>query len=315
MSHYHKFRGVWDTMVNLLVPYVPLPDHHDPMLDEFTYGDIGSRARKLKNEVENGDYIFFHTTVRGLRYITAYYVTDRVLKTEDAALNKAIVAKYHNPHISEYLAGERREGDDAIVFGDPILSKKLQRPLRFDKNFADKLSLDIRFKKGFTENQCISSATRAWRELPESDVNVLLRDIERNEKEGFRVDTVLSTDEVLEIQEADLENFIVRNSELLGSGLVLKGRQVDTSEGRIDLLFEDKSKNLVVVELKLGDIGKGALNQLRGYMHNFRKSSKVRGVLVCKDILPAFVDEFEKLRDVQVFCFGWKLVINPRKWE
>lgn len=73
---------------------------------------------------------------------------------------------------------------------------------------------------------------------------------------------MLSTDEVLEIREADLENFIVKNTQLIGPGLTLKDRQVDTRQGRLDLLFEDKNKNWVVVELKLYEIGRGAVNQL-----------------------------------------------------
>jgi hypothetical protein len=56
-------------MVYLLIPYVPLSWHHDPMLEEFTYGDSESRARKLKRDLKRGDYVFFHTTIRGQRHI------------------------------------------------------------------------------------------------------------------------------------------------------------------------------------------------------------------------------------------------------
>lgn len=304
-------------MVSLLIPYVPLTDHHDPMLEEFTYGDVDARARKLKRDLERGDYVFLHTTIRGRRYITAYYVTDRVCDTSEAASDKAIVAKYRNPHIKEYLEGERRDRDDVVLFGDPILSRKLPRPLLFDKTLAEKLSLNIPFKKDKTENQCISSATRQWRKLSEGDVNILLSEINKSEKKGISADTILSTDEVLEIREADLENFIVKNSRLIGLNLILKDRQVDTREGRLDLLFEDKGENLVVVELKLNEIGRRAINQLRRYIHQVKKDTKkqVRGIIVCKDILPTFVDEFRKLRDIQIFHYGWKLTISPRKWD
>jgi hypothetical protein len=286
------------------------------MLEEFTYGDSESRARKLKRDLKRGDYVFFHTTIRGQRYITAYYIIDRVLDTRDAASDRAIVAKYKNPHVDEYRKGERRDHDDAVIFGDPILSKKLPRPLLFNKTLAQKLSLAIPFKEGFTENQCISSATRQWRKLTEKDVDILLSEIKRAEREGIGADTVLSTDEVLEIREADLENFIVKNTQLIGPGLTLKDRQVDTRQGRLDLLFEDKNKNWVVVELKLHEIGRGAMNQLRRYMHQVRKDTnrEVSGVIVCKDVLPAFVEEFEKLRDFRIFHYGWMLRIYPRRW-
>ena len=45
-------------MVNLLIPYVPIYNHYDPVLEEFTYGDVGSRARKLIKVLTKGDYIF-----------------------------------------------------------------------------------------------------------------------------------------------------------------------------------------------------------------------------------------------------------------
>ena len=109
-------------MVHFLIPYVPLAGHHDPVLDEFTYGDVRARARKLKRDLNRGDYVFFHTTIRGRRYITAYYVVDRVLDTSETASIKAIRDKYQNPHIIEYLNGERRGEDDAIFFGASSIS-------------------------------------------------------------------------------------------------------------------------------------------------------------------------------------------------
>jgi len=286
-------------------------------MEEFTYGDVDARARKLKKDLKRGDYAFFHTTIRGHRYITAYYVVDRVLDTSEAASIRAIVDKYQNPHIEEYLKGDRRDLDDAVLFGDPILSRKISRPLIFDRNLAEKLSLNIPFRDDLTENQCIGSATRQWRKLTDKDVNKLLREIKKCEEEGFSADVILSTDEVLEIREADLESFIVKNANLLGSNLVLKGRQVDTREGRLDLLFEGADENFVVVELKLHEIGRGAINQLRRYIRQIRKDTKkkVRGFIICKDILPTFVKEFRKLGNIQIFHYGWKLTIYPRQWD
>ena len=228
-------------IANLLIPYVPLYNHYDPVLDEFTYGDVGSRARKLKRVLTKGDYLFLHTTLKGSKYITAYYVVDKVLDTSAASLNKAIVTKYKNVHLKEYLDGERRDEEDAIVFGDPILSYKLKRPLIFNKKLAEKLSLNIEFRQGFSENQCIGSATRSWRELSEKDIDLLISEIRQNEEEGFDQTTILSTDEVMEILEADLENFLEKNSKLIGDDLKLIGRQVQLPVGRVDLLFETDS--------------------------------------------------------------------------
>jgi len=302
-------------LVHLLISYIQeIPA--DPVLDEFTYGDLGARAKKLKKDLRQGDYVFFHTTLQDGRYITAYYVIDKVLDTVKATENRAIIIKYRNPHIRKQISGERTNKDDVIIFGDTVLSHKLKRPLLFDKNLANKLSLNIPFKNGFTENQCIGSATRAWRELTANDVQIMLSEIEENEKAGYDPDAILSSDEVMEILEADLENFIVRNSNLIEHNLTLVGRQMDIpGVGRIDLLFEDKNDTLIVVELKLNEIGTKALNQLRGYMHYFKISTKkkVEGALICKDIMPAFAERFKDLSDIKILCYGWRLSIFPRK--
>jgi len=302
--------------MNLLIPYVYLYNHNDPLFKEFTYGDVGARARKLKNDLKREDYIFFHTSIGGKKYITAYYVVDRALDTVKAIKDKNIVAKYKNPHITEFLSGDRTdEDDDVVVFGDPITSKILERPLLFHKTLAKKFSLNIKFPKGRTETQAIGSATRQWRELIDKDVEVLLEAIKLYEKEARGIETILSTDEVTEVIEKDIEGFIEKNPRLIGESLKLKKRQLDTPVGRIDLLFKDKKGNLTVVELKLNKIGRDAINQLRRYMDWVKKETKkeVTGVIVCKGVMPAFEEDFEKLKNIKILCYGWQLKVHS--WE
>lgn len=299
--------------MNLLIPYVHLYNHPDPLFEEFTYGDSGARARKLKNAIEKGDYVFFHTSIGGKKYITAYYVVDRVLDTAETTKDRNIVAKYKNPHISEFLSGERTNVDDVVLFGDPITSRILEKPLLFDKTLGEKLSLNIKFPKEKTETQAIGSATRAWRELTDKGVEVLLDAVKLSEKEGVGMETILSTDEVTEIIEKDIENFIEKNPSLIGGTLKLKRRQLDTSVGRIDLLFEDKKGNLIVIELKLNKIGRDAINQLRRYINWVKKETKkeVTGIIVCKGVMPAFEEDFKKLKNIKILCYGWQLKVYP----
>ncbi|MDQ6630439.1 MAG: hypothetical protein M3Y82_01620 [Verrucomicrobiota bacterium] len=54
--------------MHLLIPYIQLPHHPDPVFKEFTYGDVGQRARQLK-KMAPGTYIFFHTSTHGKKYI------------------------------------------------------------------------------------------------------------------------------------------------------------------------------------------------------------------------------------------------------
>ena len=297
--------------MNLLIPYVYLYNHNDPLFEEFTYGDVGARARKLKNDLRRNDYVFFHTSIRGKKYITAYYVVDRALDVK-AIKDGNIIAKYKNPHILEFLSGEKiDEDDDVVVFGDPITSRILERPLLFNKTLAEKLSLNIKFSKGRTETQAIGSAARQWRELTDKDVDILLEAIKLYEKEARGIETVLSTCEVTEVIEKDIEGFIEKNPILIGESLKLEKRQLDTPVGRIDLLFEDKKGNLIVVELKLNKIGRDAINQLRRYMDWVKKETEkeVTGIIVCEGVMTTFEEDFRKLKNIKILCYGWQLKV------
>lgn len=297
--------------MNLLIPYINIINHPDPLVKEFTYGDIGQRGRKLNNALSNGDYIFFHTTLNNKKYITAYYIVDRVLKTEDAINDKRILAKFKNPHLSDLMNGHIFK-DDYIVFGDPILSKVLDRPLPFDKNLANKLSLNIKFISDKTETQIIGSATRSWRELSNNDVNILIKEIEALEKEGFNSEKILSTEEIVELLERDVESYLEKNHKLFGDKITSVRRQIDTPVGRIDLLFE-KDNGAIIIEIKLGKIGNDAVSQLKRYINWAEKelNKDIKGFIVCSGVMPAFKEELAKLKDIKIFCYGWQLKVIP----
>ena len=223
------------------------------------------------------------------------------------------MAKYQNPHLIEYLNGERREFEDAVLFGDPILSKKLPHPLPFDRYLAEKLSLGIPFYDERTENQCVGSATRQWRVLENGAVQLLLEEIKNHEQKSLSLDIVLSTDEIQEIREVDLENFIVEKNTIIDPNLEFVGRQIETATGRIDLLFRNTNKEFVIVELKIGNIGREAITQLRSYIHELKDETGqgVTGIVVCKGVLPTFEEEFGKLKDIRILRYGWRFCVQP----
>jgi hypothetical protein len=300
-------------IMHLLIPYVRLIDHPDPALDEFTYGDHGQHAKKLKS-LTNGDYVFFHTTKNNRKHITAYYVVDRALDTVEACQNRAIRAKYKNPHILECLEGKRpKNGEvDVIVFGDPILSRVLEPPVLFDRKLAEKLSLNMRFPTSKTETQVIGSATRAWRRLTDRDKDLLLK-IAEKQKNRLPKALLRSTEEVAETLERDLEVCIADNPTCIGRGLKLLQRQKHTGDGRLDVLFEDKQGNWVLVEVKLGRIGRDALQQIRTYIHTEREKNagqNITGVIVCAGVMPAFEEELKKQKDIRILVYGWDLQLQ-----
>ena len=63
----------------------------------------------------------------------------------------------------------------------------------------------------------------------------------------------------------DLEKWIASNPSILGPGLVMIGRQIQTQSGPLDLLALDRSGNLVVVELKRDRLPREALAQAIDY--------------------------------------------------
>jgi len=79
--------------MHLLIPYVQLPDPADPLFGEFTYGDIGWRARQLR-KLKAGTYVFFHTSKHDKKFITAFYVVDHVVDTVAAARDKLIILDF-----------------------------------------------------------------------------------------------------------------------------------------------------------------------------------------------------------------------------
>lgn len=298
--------------MHLLIPYVQLR-HPDPKLDEFTYGDVGQRARKLKSCLSKGDYVFFHTSKNGKKYITAYYVVDRVLDTLVACHDIAIREKYKNPHIEDCLAQKSslHDKEDAILFGDPITSHVLDKSLLFDRKLAEKLSINVKFPRNRQETQAIGSATRAWRELTDKDVKVLLKAIVAEQKSS-RPQLLRSVEEVAETIEKDIEDYLANHPSLIGNELKLAERQLPISDGRLDLLFEDSKGNWVIVEVKLNRIGRDAIRQVQTYVHELQKQTKkkVSGIIVCSGVLPAYEAVLRKQRDVRIFIYGWNLHIQ-----
>ena len=149
------------------------------------------------------------------------------------------------------------------------------------------------------------------------DVDFLLSEIKLYEQRSYLKDTYLSSDEVGQLLEEDIEDFIVSNPENLEKGLVKYKRQYVLKSGkRLDLLLKDKL-GLVVVEIKKGRIGREVHKQIKGYIKEIAKEFKpgsVRGIIVCSDIYPAFEKYYEKeikKGNIEVYLYSWKFNLRP----
>lgn len=92
----------------------------------------------------------------------------------------------------------------------------------------------------------------------------------------------------LELSESDMEEIITKHPEIIEKGLTLKGRQVnvqgvdDNKRVVMDLLFEDKFGDSLIVELKKGTVTRNHVAQLMDYSGAIpeRKKRITRAMLV-----------------------------------
>jgi hypothetical protein len=309
-------------MANYLIPYVDprkLEGHEDPMLDEFTYGDVNARGKKLLEEVGKGDFLFFHTSSRNRRIITAYYCVEEVMLVSEARENTLISTKYRNPHLKKEPESEY----DALVFGNPIRSFKLKTPLQLTPGILSKLSNPANLNSGQTEFAAISSALRSWKELDRNDVEMFMSEINNLQMEERLKDVYLSNEEILQLDEIDIEDYLVNNPKNLDSNYEYVDRQIVLdSKLRIDVLLKnEKNKELIVVEIKKGMIGKEVYKQISDYIKELKPQvrtqygmERIKGIIVCNGILPAFEDFYYELvtkKDIDVMFYAWKFSFRP----
>jgi RecB family endonuclease NucS len=124
-----------------------------------------------------------------------------------------------------------------------------------------------------------------------------------------------SSEEVAEVIEKDVEEHLARNPTTLSKRLRLKARQLPLSSGRVDLLFQAPRNELLLVEVKLGKIGRDAVSQVEGYLAELRAShhGPVRGAIVCAGVMPAFEEDIRRKKAIRILVYGWNLQVQT--WE
>jgi hypothetical protein len=76
---------------------------------------------------------------------------------------------------------------------------------------------------------------------------------------------ILFQDKIMKILEKTFEDILCKYPELIEDGLIFKGRQIIKFGRRIDILFEDKFKRELLVELKSGPIKDEHIGQILSY--------------------------------------------------
>ncbi len=303
-----------------MIPYIDpkkLKGHEDPMLSEFTYGDVERRGKKLREDISKGDCLFFHTSSRGKRVLTAYYIVERAIPIVEARENQLIMAKYKNPHLYDEIRGDF----DTIVIGDPVTSCRLPRPFILTKKLFSQFSKKLNFNPNQTDLAAMSSTLRNWIKIGENDVDFLLRQIHLSQNESYTKENIfLTSHEIAALDEAEIEQFLVKNPTLLSKNTsVFKQQFVFPSGKRLDLLLRKNNdeSHFIVVEIKKDMITKDAYKQISAYMKETEQvfdCKKIQGIIVCSGIHTVFEDFYLKKTQegkINVYQYGWRFDAQP----
>lgn len=302
---------------HFLIPYVPLKGHKDPDFRELSYGDSEWRGQALKENVSEGSYLFFHTRIGSNKYITCYIVVERILNGEEAQADPSI----------------RCDGqfDDWLFVGYKEKSKRLRKPIPFNRQLADKLSLGISFEtyeKGLkSELSVIGSATRSHRQLTDQDVSILLNEI-NNYEDNAKIENppevqyhiyfydeseeIIPMDEVHKIKESEIEKLLRKNASVIETGANLIDYQKVLPDGdRLDLLLEASDGSIVVAELKGPDkLSDEIPTQLASYVRDIKKEypdRKIRKMIICDGKVSPKLQKACQALDIEIVVYGFRI--------
>ncbi|MBU1197433.1 endonuclease NucS [Candidatus Micrarchaeota archaeon] len=88
--------------------------------------------------------------------------------------------------------------------------------------------------------------------------------------------------------ERELSDLLMQDLHLIEKGLIPLQQESEMRKGTIDILAEDRDRNLVVIEVKRREAGLDAVSQLSRYVQELskRKGKHVRGILCSPHVTP-----------------------------
>jgi hypothetical protein len=300
-----------------LIPYVYIKGHKDPDFREFGYGESGSRSVRLRTTLTKGSYLFFHTKIGSNKYIMAFFVVEKVLYSKEAQAEQSITCD--------------GRFDDILILGNRTSSKRLHKPVLFNKRLASKLSLNISFtdfdSRKRTELQVIGSATRSHRILTDKDVEILLHAI-REYEDNAKIqnprevqshlyfydesEEYIPIDEVHKLRENEIQKLLRKNPSSIEDGAKLIAYEKELPDGdRLDVLLEAMDRSLIVAELK----GPHCLSddiptQLASYARDIQREypdRKIRKMIVCDGMVSPKLKKACEDLGIEIVVYGVKL--------
>ncbi len=221
--------------------------------------------------------------------------------------------------------------DDWLFIGNKKKSRRLRKPLPFNKELATKLSLGIDFEafdKGErTELQVIGSSTRSHRQLTDNDVSILLntintyqsntkidnpRDVQYRMNFYDEGEDIIPIDEVHKIKESEIQKMLRKNPQIIEDGIrVVDYEKVLPDGDRLDLLLEAKDGSLIVAELKGPDkISDDISTQLASYVRDIQNefpNRTVRKMIICDGKISPKLQKACETLNIEVLVYGVKI--------
>ena len=300
-----------------LIPYVPLKGHKDPDFKALAYGESGHRGESLHRHITRGSYLFFHTKIGSIKYITMFIIVEKIISGKMAQQDPSITCD--------------GQEDDWLFLGNKNSSKRLRKPLPFNESLAKELSLGINFdalRSGErSELQIIGSSTRSHRKLLDSDVKILLKKInayQANTKITNKQDVlhrmyfydegeeIIPIDEIHKIKESEIQKMIRKNPHMIEDGLrVIDYEKVLPDGDRLDLLLESQDGSLIVAELKGPDkVTDEISTQVASYVRDIQTEypqRKVRKMIICDGKISPKLEKACEALEIEVVIYGVKL--------
>ena len=142
--------------------------------------------------------------------------------------------------------------------------------------------------------------------------NPFKRSLEQILEANLKASQLDSTRTTTYITEKQLEDYLIDNLDLIEEGLVFVGRQIEISDGIIDILAKDKEGILCIIELKINE-DKSIVWQTMYYpeeIKNKYNQDKVRIMTIVPHYSKQIIKVLQKVENIEMFKYNIKTSKN-----
>ena len=136
--------------------------------------------------------------------------------------------------------------------------------------------------------------------------NPFRRSLEETLKAHIDAERFMGSRTTTHITEEQLEDYLIKNIDLIEEGMKYMGRQIEVPGGRIDILAKDKNNNICVIELKI-DEDKSIVWQSIHYPKEIKKkyrADKIRMMTIAPSYSEHLLNSLKSLDSVETFRYN-----------